>query len=137
MKMIQKTIRPATITALILVVVISGFCQSASAAMVGTEAFLESDRRQATRAYLHSLIAREQIREILISQGVSPGEARARIESLTDDEIDQIADQIAFQPAGGDAWGFIIIVGVVVLILILIVEYNSKIKMFSWSDSSD
>ena len=137
MKTIQITIRPGSIFALILFILISAFCQSASAAMIGTEAHLQSDRRQETREYLHSLISREQIQEMLVARGISPQEARARIESLTDEEIDQIADQIADQPAGGGAWGFVVIVGAVILILILVVEYTSEVKMFPRFHSSD
>lgn len=137
MIMIQKTIRPASIYALILFVSISTFCQSASAAMIGTQAFLESNHRQEIRAYLHTLILREHIQEMLVSQGISPQEARARIESLTDDEIDHISDQLAAQPAGGNAWGFVVIVGAVILILILVIEYASEVKMFPQFQSSD
>ncbi len=137
MKMIQKTIRPASIFGFILFLLISSFGQSARAAMIGTEAFLEADHRQQTRDHLHALIAREQIRDILVTQGISPQEARARIDSLTDDEIDQIADRITDMPAAGDAWGFVIIAGVVFIILFLIVEYTSDVKMFSWSPFGD
>ena len=72
-----------------------------------------------------------------MTQGISPQEARARIDSLTDEEIDQIADRIADLPAAGDAWGFVIILGAVVIILFLIVEYSSDVKMFSWSPLGD
>ena len=137
MKSIQNTIRPASIFALILCVLISSFFQSASAAMIGTEAFLEPNRRQETRDYLQALILREEIRDILVTQGISPQEAKARIESLTDDEIDHIADRIADLPAAGDAWGFVIVVGAIVIILILIVEYTSDVQMFPWSPFGD
>ena len=63
MKTIQKTIRPTSILALILCVLLSSFSQSASAAMIATDTFLESDRRQATCDYLNALILREEIRE--------------------------------------------------------------------------
>jgi hypothetical protein len=137
MKTIQKTIRPAGICTLILVLLIVSFCQSASAAMIATESFLESNRRQKTRDDLQALIAREQIREILIAQGISPQEVKARIESLTDDEIDQISHQIADQPAAAGAWGFVAIVGAVVIIVFLIVEFTSDVKMFPQFQPSD
>ena len=137
MTTIQKMIRPAGVYALIFFVLISTLGQSASAAMIGTQAVLESKRRQEIRDYLHCLVAREQIRKILVAQGINPQEARARIESLTDDEIDLISDQIAVQPAGGSVLGFVVIVGAVVLILVLIVEYTSEVKMFPQFQSSD
>ena len=137
MKTIQKTIRPASIFALIFFLLVTSFGQSVCAAMIGTEAVLGSNRHQETRDYLHSLIEREHMRDILVNQGISPREARARIDSLTDEEIYQIADRIADLPAAGDAWGFVIILGAVVIILFLIVEYTSDVKMFSWSPFGD
>ena len=137
MKTIRKKIRPASIYALIFFVLIPTFGQSACAAMIATETVLKSDRRQEMRDYLQSLISRERIREILVARGINPQEAGARIECLTDDEIDLISDQIADLPAGGGAWGFVWIVGAIILILILVVEYTSEVKMFPQLYSSD
>ena len=41
-----------------------------------------------------------------------------------------ISQKIADLPAGGDATGFILIVGAVIIIVIILVEYFSEVKMF-------
>ena len=69
----------------------------------------------------------------IASGKVSPDEAMARIDSLSDEELAKIfkdIENIADLPAGGNAVGFIVIVAAVVLIAIFIVEYFSEVKMF-------
>ena len=52
------------------------------------------------------------------AQGIDPLEAMARVDSLTDAEARQIADQIEELPAGGGFFvTFLIVVGVIVIIL--------------------
>jgi hypothetical protein len=104
--------------------------------MIGTERLLKSDRNQETRDYLHYLISRQDIQEALVARGISPHEAKARIDSLTDNEIEMISDKIANLPAGGDATGFIVVVGIVLIIVIVIVEWFSEVKQFSFSSNN-
>jgi len=130
MNTMKKMLKPTSIFLAILLVLIPSLYQTVSAAMIGTEAVLRSDRNQETRDYLTALISREKVRKALVARGVTPHEAKARIDSLSDAEIEQISEIIADLPAGGDATGFIVVVGVVILILIFIVEYTSSVKMF-------
>lgn len=130
MNTMKKMLKPTSIFLTILLVLIPSFYQTASAAMIGTEAVLRADRNQETRDYLNDLISREKVRKTLVARGVNPHEAKARIDSLSDAEVEQISEIIADLPAGGDATGFIVLVGVVILILIIIVEYTSSVKMF-------
>ena len=137
MQTVRKTIRPVSIFLTILLLCISTFSQSASAAMIGTERLLKSGRNQKTSEETLLLKARNEIRETLVAQGVSPREAEVRIESLSDAEIELISEKRANLPAGGNVTGFILIVGGVILVVIIIVEYTSEIKMFPWLTSSD
>jgi hypothetical protein len=130
MRPVKKMITPTRIFLAILLLLISSFNQSALAAMIGTENLLETDRNQETRAYLQQLISRERIQNALVARGINPSEAQARINSLSDGEIERIAAKIDILPAGGGVTGFVLIVGAVVLILIIIVEYTSVVKMF-------
>ena len=102
----------------------------ATAAMIGTDTLLTTDSHQDRRDFLLDLISQEEIQKFLTARGISPDEARARIDSLSDDELDNILKNIADLPAGGDATGFAVIVGAVLIILIIIVEYFSEVKMF-------
>ena len=136
MQNILKLVKPGSVFPFIFVLLISFFCQPASAAMIGTERLLKSNRNQATRDYLHYLISRQDIRQELVARGVSPHEAKARIDGLTDDEIELISKKIADLPAGGDVTGFVVIVVIVLIIVIVVVEWFSVVKQFSPSSNN-
>ena len=137
MNTMKKMLKPTSLFLAVLLVLIPSFYQAASAAIIGTEAVLRSDRNQETRDYLNDLISREKVRKVLVARGVNPHEAKARIDSLSDAEIEQISEIIADLPAGGNVTGFIVVVGVVILILIFIVEYTSSVKMFPQFQSNN
>ncbi len=130
MKYMESALRPVSILLVIIFMLAPAYGRMASAAMIGTDILLTPDRHQDRRDFLLDLISRAEIQKVLIARGISPDEARARIDSLSDDELDTIFKNITDLPAGGDATGFAVIVGVVLIILIIIVEYFSEVKMF-------
>ena len=97
----------------------------AEAAMVTTEAAvnpaaeLESDRAQ-VRAFLE----RDDVRAQMEGYGLTPEEAIARVDSLTDREIALVAGKLDALPAGGYYfYGEILalaVLGVVALLLLLV-----------------
>jgi hypothetical protein len=130
MNFIEKALKPTSIFLAVLFLLAPAYYQSVSAAMIGTEAMLTPNRDQITRDYIQNLMSREDTQKMLEERGINPREAKARIDSLSDDELEMIFQKIDDVPAGGDATGFIVIVGVVIIILIIIVEYLSVVKMF-------
>ena len=131
----QKMARPVSILAVILLLLMSTLNQLAAAAMVGTEKLLISDRNQETRSYLQQMMSRKQIQEALVARGIDLQEAKIRIDSLTDSEIEQILEKINDLPAGGIDAAFILIIVGVIVVLFIIVEYTSAVPMFSWFQS--
>ena len=128
----QKTAKPISILAIILLLLMSTLTRPAVAAMVGTEKLLISDRNQETRSYLQQMMSRKDIQQALIARGIDLQEAQIRIDSLTDSEIELIFNKITDLPAGGvDATFVLILVGVIV-VMIIIVEYISAVPMFPW-----
>jgi nucleosome binding factor SPN SPT16 subunit len=128
----QKTAKPISILAIILLLLMSTLTRPAVAAMVGTEKLLISDRNQETRSYLQQMMSRKDIRQALVARGIDLQEAQIRIDSLTDSEIELIFNKIKDLPAGGvDATFVLIIVGVIVVVFI-IVEYISAVPMLPW-----
>ena len=128
----QKTAKPISILAIILLLLMSTLTRPAVAAMVGTEKLLISDRNQETRSYLQQMMSRKDIQQALIARGIDLQEAQIRIDSLTDSEIELISKKINDLPAGGvDATFVLIIVGVIVVVFI-IVEYISAVPMLPW-----
>jgi hypothetical protein len=82
------------------------------AGMVGTDAVLPS----AERDRIASFLEREDVRQQLQAQGVSPTQAKARVAALTDEEARQLAGQVDSLPAGGDVLGVLLTVFLVLLI---------------------
>jgi outer membrane protein OmpA-like peptidoglycan-associated protein len=117
MRKISKT---AAIFLALHMLMLSGLSQSVWAAMLSTESIIDADRGQSPRDYLNHLLTRAEIQKALISHGIDPQEARARIDHLSDDEINTFAHEIDPLPAGGGFFEtFIIIVFIVFLILLL------------------
>jgi hypothetical protein len=95
--------------------------RAAQAALVDTEAAMDSARGNDARARLHQYLSRAEVQTVLRAQGIDPVEAETRVSSLTDAEIAQIADRLDELPAGG-VLGFVILVLVVVLLVFLILK---------------
>ena len=128
----QKTAKPTSIFAIILLLLMSTFNQPAAAAMVETEKLLMSDGNQKTRSYLQQMMSRKDIQEALVARGIDLQEAQIRIDSLTDSEIELIFNKSTDLPAGGVDAAFVLILVGVIVVLIIIVEYTSAVPMFPW-----
>jgi hypothetical protein len=47
------------------------------------------------------VLAREEVRVVLLQHGINPVEVEARVAAMTDDEIASVANTIEDMPAGG------------------------------------
>ena len=137
MKSIKKVRKPTSIILVILFLMVPVFQKTVSAAMIGTEIMLVQDRNADTRVYLRDLLSRNDIKRELVLLGIDPDEARARIESLTDEELATITSSLADFPAGGDGTGFAVILFMVIMLVAIAVEYFSDVKMFPQLHSDD
>ena len=118
MKNIRMFLKPVGLLLAVFMFLISGPCQSAMAAMIGTESVVNTDRAQNAREYLKSLLARENVKSALVSQGIDPSEAENRLSSLTDEEATRLADRLQELPAGGFFTTLLIVVFIVFLVLL-------------------
>ncbi len=94
MELIRKLSKPIAIFLSFYMLMLACPYQSAWAAMIGTESIINVDRGQSSRDYLNNLLAREDIQAALVSQGLDPQEAQARIDSLSDAEVNDIVDKL-------------------------------------------
>jgi len=90
----------------------------AQAAMVGTAQVVNQNHRDLNRQRLRGFLDRAEVRDQLEAWGVNNEIAKARIDSLTDQEVAEIVGQLDRLPAGGDSVGAI--VGAVVLIFLIL-----------------
>ena len=121
MKHIRSFVKPVGVFMAIFMLMLSGPFQSAMAAMVGTEAVVDAERALDARDFLQSLLAREDVQSMLVSQGIDPQEAKNRLDSLTDQEAIRAADQLQELPAAGDSFLTTLLIVVFVVFLILLI----------------
>ena len=79
--------------------------QSAMAGMIGTEQAVAAASAQAERAALINTLSRSDVANQLQSQGVDPEAAKARVASMTDQEVATLVGKIDSLPAGASSSG--------------------------------
>ena len=122
MRSIRKHTQTIGFIMAVTMLLISTPFQSALAALIDTETILDENHSQEARDYIKQLLAREDVRSALIAQGIDPLEAEARIASLSDSEIIELAEQIENLPAGQGALGFLIAVLVIIVLVLVIMK---------------
>jgi hypothetical protein len=101
MTLIRQNVKPACIFLTFLMLSVTIPFQSVLAAMIGTETTLDLTRAKKARDDINNLLARQDVQSALVSQGIDPLEAKARIDSLSDAEAIRMADEIDELSAGG------------------------------------
>lgn len=104
-----------------LSLMISHFPQVAAAetlsGLIPTSQVVSELNREKAEQDLKELISKDDVRNELIKNGVSPDEAQLRIASLSDQELKQFHNQVLEARAGGDILFTILIV---ILIIFLV-----------------
>jgi hypothetical protein len=62
-------------------------------------------------------------------------EAKARVDSLSDSEVIEVADKIEQLPAGGGAFGAVIVASVIVFLVLLITDILGYTDVFPFVKS--
>lgn len=109
---------------------------SAHGAMVTTEDILDRDSKfDSDRTRIKAFVSRNDVIAQLQAYGISSGEALARVDSFTDQEVALIADKLDQLPAGGFNFNingngmaeamapYLLIGAIVIAIIILIIAY--------------
>jgi hypothetical protein len=102
------------------------------AAMVGTADMLQQQDRELARAKVAGFMERQDVAHYLSTLGVDSNEAKARVASLTDEEISMLADKIDHLPAGGDAVGFLVLVAIVLFLVLVITDLIGVTDVFTF-----
>ena len=130
MEIIRKISKPTAIFLSIYMLMLACPYQSAWAAMIGTESITNTDRSQSPRDYLNNLLAREDIQAALVSQGIDPQEAQARIDSLSDAEVNDIVNKLDQLPAGGGVLETILIIAFLVFAIFIFTDIAGYTDIF-------
>ncbi len=92
--------------------------QTANAAIIPTDTAIEITDRQHQIDRVYDLLARETVHSVLVDLGVDPADASARVQSLTDVELQTLENRLAELPAGGV--GVVEVIGIVAIVLIVL-----------------
>ena len=105
--------------------------QPAFAGMVETDQAVSHELAGQDRARIIAFIDRADVLAQLQKQGVSAGNAKARVNALTDDEAHMIAGKLDQLPAGGDVLDLLLFV----FIILLITDILGFTKVFPFTHS--
>ena len=130
MKFVRRTLKPVSFVVAVFILMISGPFQSAYAAIIGTESALDNLRGREARGYLMQLLARQEVQNALVAQGIDPAEARARIDNLSDAEAIQAADKFEQMPVGSGFLETFLIIAFLVFLILLITDIAGYTDIF-------
>ena len=85
----------------------------------------------ANRVVVNQFLARDDVRQAMLGQGVSPQAAMERVAAMSDNEIAQLAGRIDQAPAGGEVLGLLF----TVFIVLLVTDIMGLTKVFSFTRS--
>ena len=135
MKIIRKKIGFISLFMATIMLMIATPYQPLLAAMVPTEATISKITAQDARDHLKTLISRNDIKNALISQGIDPDEAKARVDSLSDSEVIEVAGKIEQLPAGGGVFGALIGAALIVFLVLLLTDILGYTDVFPFVKS--
>ena len=135
MNVLRKILKPMSMSLAVIMFLIAAQVRSVPAAMIDTETIMDSARGREAREYLHQLMARKDIQAAIVAHGIDADEAWARINSLSDDEVIRIADQIDQLPAGGGLIEFLVIIILAGFIVLVILDLTGVMDVFPFIKS--
>ncbi|MBR9904961.1 MAG: PA2779 family protein [Gammaproteobacteria bacterium] len=118
----MKTLRAYLSTLLIAALVITSLPVAAaptapqSMDLVTTQSALAADHAGADRERINEILARADVQDQLVKQGVDLDEVEARVASLSDAEAQQMAEQLEQLPAGAGVVGALFAVFIILLV---------------------
>ncbi len=118
----MKTLRAYLSTLLIAALVITSLPVAAaptepqSIDLVSTQSVLSADHAGADRERINEILARADVQDQLLKQGVDLDEVEARVAALSDAEAQQMAEQLEQLPAGAGVVGALFAVFIILLV---------------------
>jgi len=106
------------------------------AKMINTDEILKQSQHDLSRKNINTFLDRSEVQKYLVAWGISPEEAKARIDSLTDEEIENILSGIDNLPAGGDGLGIIVGAALLIFVILLVTDILGFTDVFSFVKSN-
>jgi len=133
--MLKKVMRPVALLLVVSFCLLNFNVPNAQAKMVGTDAVIAGQQAADQRAQVADFMAREDVKQIMTQYGVDPVEAQLRVDSLSNEELANLAKSIDQLPAGGSAVGVIVGAALLVFIILLITDLVGLTHVFPFVNS--
>src|ERR1700704_4589470 len=131
----MPTLNPTIARALVVGLCTLGLpIPAARAELVATDR-VETTRQAplSARELLRSIFDRADVRAALERQGVSADDAKARVNALSDDEVERLAARFDSLPAAGNGFESALWLGVFVFVILLVTDILGFTKVFSFT----
>jgi hypothetical protein len=115
MELLRRLTKPVSHLVVLSLLALNLYLPAAHAGMVGTEAVVNAAQTQQYRERLLTALNRDDVQAQLLARGVEPAQVQARVDSLTDEEMQTLATNMDQLPAGGDS-----LIGALVFIFIVL-----------------
>jgi hypothetical protein len=93
--------------------------ETVTAKMIPTTVVIGEMNRAEAQEKINNFLSRADVQKELMKHGISKSEAETRLASLSENEMKQLASQMDKAQAGGDLFGLLILVVLVLLIIYL------------------
>ncbi len=133
MKIHLSIMKPTVYLLVVVFSIFSVLLPPAKAALVPTAQAVSAIDTEQTRSQLHALIDRSDVQNQLEIWGVDPQEARARVNALSDQELEKLSARMDRMPAGGGAIGVIVGAALIVFLVLLFTDIMGYTDVFPFT----
>lgn len=130
---LQSIFRAMALPMAVVMFLASGPLPAAQAAMVSTEQVLQQESVAQERGRILDFLARDEVRNQIQSMGVSPDEAAARVQALSDAEVMEIAKHFDQEPAGQSVVGVLVGAALLIFVILLITDLLCFTTVFNFT----
>ncbi len=113
----------------ILALLVASTAGAAQAAVIGTADHFAQQSRSAQLEIIDAALTRDVVQQQMVAMGVSHGDAMARVNALSDSELQQLALNLETLPAGSSALGVLGALFLVLLVLEIVGVTNVFTKL--------
>ncbi len=125
-----QSIRTIALAMVVVMLATSLPMSFARAAIVTTDEVVAAQAADDDRARVIQFMAREDVRRQIEALGIDPDEAAQRTESLSDEEIQQIAGRLDELPAGQSAMVAVIVAALALFLLLVVTDLLGYTDVF-------
>jgi hypothetical protein len=111
----------------------STIATTANAELVGSNAAIEKYNAAQARDRLESMVQREDVQKEFKQFGISPAEAKARVDAMSDEQVAQVVNKLDREPAGSGTVGTVVGAALIVFLVLLVTDILCLTHVFKFT----